>query len=411
MITVARLATMTVSLLVVSLSIPAPIQAQEYRRITLPVGYTFVGEVVGTSNTGMQLLIPSGEMDIPFELDPEIAPATATEMEQQPPLWVVVVDTKSSPDLADRAAEINVRLQQRFRAIPHTRVAGAGSLPEACRDELADCGQSVGCMLRALQGTGVYHAVVSFVEHDPRGDKLRLISLDVIQQGERARSELVFERDLSGYDNALLREGYHLLGLQPHEEIPEDESVGPAVLATATGDRPADSQVGGDDDTPDGANLISTGANSGEERTDDGDEQAGGTLRGTTTPVRIQISDIERRHKVAVGLAFVPFPGLGVAHMRDPGGFVFNMALDVGAGAGLVYLFGAVSPSAVGFYLPSILSTYAAAVIINQISVAASFHRQKRGLTPQAMRPRVSPLIAPVPGEGGVVIGLGLTAF
>lgn len=402
MITLTRLSSLAVLLTVLSLSATAG--AQEYRRITLPAGYTFVGEVVGTTSSGMQLLIPSGELEIPFDLAPEIAPASAEEMERQPPLWVVVVDTRSPPDLSDRAEEINAELQQRLRAIPHTRVANVNSLPTDSREELAGCGQSVGCMLKALQGTGVYHAVVSFVEHDVAGDKLRLISLDVIQQTERARSELVFERDLAGYHNAMLREGYHLLGLEPQVAIPEDEPVGPAVLATAGGDRASDQGGDGGDDTPDGANLIAGGSDEG--------DQAGDPVRVSTTPVRIQLGDIERRRKVAVGLAFVPFPGLGVAHMRDPGGFAFNMALDVGAGAGLVYLFGAVSPSAVGFYLPAILSTYAAGVLINQISVAASFHRQKRGLSVSAtVRPRLAPMIAPVPGDGGVVVGFGLSGF
>jgi hypothetical protein len=408
MITLKRLSTLAVLLTILSLSLTAT--AQEYRRITLPAGYTFVGEVVGTTSAGMQMLIPSGELDIPFDLDPEIAPATAAEMEQQPPLWVVVVDTRSPPDLSDRAEEINTALKQRLRAIPHTRVAGVDSLPAAPREELAGCGQSVGCMLKALEGIGVYHAVVSFVEHDAAGDKLRLISLDVIQQSERARSEMVFERDLDGYHNAILREGYHLLGLKPHDEIPDDEPIGPAVLATAGGDRRSDPGDDGGDDTPDGANLIAAGGNAGDAGTED--VRAGDPVRVTTTPVRIQLSDIERRRKVAVGLAFVPFPGLGVAHMRDPGGFAFNMAADVGAGAGLVYLFGAVSPSAVGFYLPAIAATYAAGVLINQICVAASFSRLKRGLSVSAStRPRVAPLIAPASADGGVVVGFGLSGF
>jgi hypothetical protein len=98
--------------------------------------------------------------------------------------------------------------------------------------------------------------------------------------------------------------------------------------------------------------------------------------------------------------------------MRDPGGFAFNMAADVGAGAGLVYLFGAVSPSAVGFYLPAIAATYAAGVLINQICVAASFSRLKRGLSVSAStRPRVAPLIAPASADGGVVVGFGLSGF
>lgn len=408
MITLMRLSSLAVLLTV--LSLPFTATAQEYRRITLPAGYTFVGEVVGTTSTGMQLLIPSGAMDIPFDLDPEIAPATAEEMEQQPPLWVVVVDTRSPPDLADRSEEINAELQKRLRAIPHTRVANAKSLPSDCRDQLAGCGQSVGCMLKALEGTGVYHAVVSFVERDAAGDKLRLISLDVIQQSERARSEMVFERDLASYPNAILREGYHLLGLEPQVEIPDDEPTGPAVLATVGGDRPSARGDGDGDDTPDGADLIAGGGRADD--TDTGGGRVADPVRVTATPVRIQLSDIERRHKVAVGLAFLPFPGLGVAHMRDPGGFAFNMAADVGAGTGLVYLFGAVSPSAVGFYLPAIAATYAAGVLINQICVAASFRRQSRSLSVSAaLHPRLAPMIAPVPGDGGVVVGFGLSGF
>ncbi len=403
----ARLTPLAALLLLFTVVSAAPAGAQEYRRISLPAGYTFVGEVVGTTHTGMQLRIPSGELDIPFDLAPEIAPATAEEMEQQPPLWVVVVDTKSPPDLVDRATEINAALMQRFRAIPHTRVAGVGSLPDPHRAELAECGQSVGCMINALQGLGVYHAVVSFVEHDTHGDKLRLISLDVIQQGERGRAELVFERSVDSYGNTLLREGYHLLGLTPLVTIPDDEPVGPAVLATSDGR--ADDDGGEDDGTPDGAALIATGDGHMGDRREDAGPGIGDPVRVTTTPVRIQLSDLQRRRKVAVGLAFVPFPGLGLAHMRDPGGFAFNMALDVGAGAGLVYLFGAVSPSALGFYLPAVLTTYAAGVLINQICVAASFDRQRRGLAARA--PRVTPLIAPATDDGGVVVGFGLVGF
>ena len=407
MFNLARLTPLASFLLLVTVVSTTPARAQEYRRITLPAGYTFVGEVVGTTHTGMQLRIPSGELDIPFDLAPEIAPATALEMEQQPPLWVVVVDTKSPPDLAQSATEINAALMQRFRAIPHTRVAGVDSLPDPNRDELAECGQSVGCMINALQGLGVYHAVVSFVEHDPHGDKLRLISLDVIQQQERGRAEHVFERSLDSYSNTLLKEGYHLLGLTPLLEIPDDEPVGPAVLATSDGRSEGDGAEA--DDNVDAAALIANGDGHLGDRRDDPGPNIDDPVRLTTTPVRIQLSDLQRRRKVAVGLAFVPFPGLGLAHMRDPGGFTFNMALDVGAGAGLVYLFGAVSPSALGFYLPAILSSYAAGVLINQICVAASFDRQKRGLA--ARGPRMTPLIAPATDDGGVVLGFGLVGF
>ena len=38
-------------------------------------------------------------------------------------------------------------------------------------------------MLKALDGTGSYYAVVSLLEHHEEGERLRLISLGVPEQG------------------------------------------------------------------------------------------------------------------------------------------------------------------------------------------------------------------------------------
>ena len=413
--------TLACLLLMILAGVSSPAEAQEYRRVSLPNGFTVVGEVVGASGAGMTLRLPSGDIVIPFSNNPEIASATATEAEVQPPLWIVVVDTKSPPDLSTRAAEINEYLLRRLRAIPHTRVTGAEALPEANRELLAECGQSVGCMLRCLENTGVFHAVVSFVESDPPGQTLRLISLDANTMAERSRSELFLEFDLPSYDNRILQQGYHLMGITPLKEIPDDDPVRPEVLATSGGSS-SEQRVAAGEDQPGGAELI-TGENvwAGPRQTDPATPETQTTtteeMRTSTnsTPVRIQLKDFERRHRAAVGLAFLPFPGLGSAHLRDPGGFTVNLALDVGAGFGLVYLFGAVSPSALGFYLPAILTTYVSVVLINQICVAVSAKRYKSRFEVAQTHPRVTPTLAAYPSPDGqalsINVGISITTF
>ena len=392
------------ALVVIVLALPAMAGAQELRRITLPDGQTFVGEVMGTSASGQEQRNPAGTIVIPFERAPDIAPATAAEMEQQPPLWIVVLESKSPPDLEERAAELKQNLLDRLRAIPHTRVTDSSVLPADRRTALAECGQSVGCMINALEGTGVYHGVVSFVEADPAGVRQRLISLDVAGGAERARGDMLFEGPPEAHANALLREGYRVLGVVPQVAIPDDA---PAVEVLATTDGTAgqgDGQTDGSDE-PDGADLIGDGSPWAGDRTGSG---AGVTT--SPTAVSIQHSDLERRHRAAIGLGFLPFPGLGSAHLRDPGGFAVNFVLDVGAGAGLVYLFGDISPTALGFYLPAILTTYGAGVLINQISVAISYKRLK-GRLPTA-RARVTPyatVLPPAGDEDGPMVGFGLS--
>jgi len=404
-------------LLLILAGAPTVAGAQEYRRVSLPNGFSVVGEVVGASGAGMTLRIPSGQIVIPFSNNPEIASATAAEAESQPPLWIVVVDTKSPPDLQDRATEINEFLVQRLRAIPHTRVTGAEALPETNREVLAECGQSVGCMLRSLENTGVFHAVVSFVEHDPPGQKLRLISLDANTMAERSRSELILEYPLPSYSNRILSQGYHLMGIAPLKAIPDDDPVAPEILAT-TGGSPSETRDAGEEDLPGGAELIGgEDVWAGPRQSDPAPEQTQAAEtpveRATTssTAVRIQLKDFERRHRAAIGLAFLPLPGLGSAHLRDPAGFTINLVLDVGAGFGLVYLFGAVSPTALGFYLPAALSTYASVVLFNQICVAVSAHRYKRRFDVSHARVRIVPTFAafPAPDGSGVAVNVGLS--
>jgi len=402
-------------LLWILVGLPPSASAQEFRRVKLPNGFTLVGEVVGTSGAGMTLQIPSGQIVIPFANNPEIGPASASEAESQPPLWIVVVDTKSPPDLESRATEINAFLLQRLRAIPHTRVTGAEALPAQNREALAECGQSVGCMLRALQNTGIFHAVVSFVEHDPPGQRLRLISLDANTFAERSRSELFLEFELSSYSNRILHQGYHLMGITPLQPIPYDDPVTPEVLATSGGSAPSDQRQEDAEDLPGGAELITGETVWAGPRTNDATasdvEQTGSQQPRTatsSTAVRIQLKDFERRHRVAVGLAFLPIPGLGSAHLGDPAGFTINLALDVGAGFGLVYLFGAVSPTALGLYLPSVLTTYASVVLINQICVAVSARRYRGRLESAGGRVRFTPTFAVAPSPDGRAVSVNL---
>ncbi len=391
-------------------------EAAEIRRITYPDGRSFVGEIVATTATSLTLRIPSGDMDVPYDANPEISPATAADVSSQPPLSIVVLETKSPVDLAPRAAEIHDFLITRLADIPHTRVTSSGSLPPDTREALTDCGQSIGCMLRALQATPVAHAVVSFVEHHEDGQRVRLISLGIPEQLERSRAELVVFGDVQGYRNRFLRLGYPLLGLRPLVPIADDA---PVVLATAGGEKvdgEDDGQV--DDGPPDGAELIARPDDGGAETGDPDDGAGDATLTpGTGTGVTLLSTDLRKRRQVAIALGFVPFPGLGSAYLKDPSGFALCLLFDVGAGAGLVYLFGATSPTALGFYLPAILSSYGVGVLINQIAAAVSFRRYRTrastGLEPAPPRWAVTfrPLLFAAPGadERTPTLHLGLT--
>ncbi len=392
--------------------------AAEIRRITFPDGRSFVGEVIATTSNSLTLRLPSGDLIVPFSANPEILVATEAEVSAQPPLSIVVLETRAPADLAWRATELNDFLIERLAAIPHTRVTGADSLPPDTRSELTDCGQSIGCMLKALHGTGLHHAVVSLLEHHEDGEQLRLISLGIPEQVERSRAELVVFGDVDSFRNRILAQGYRILELQPLEPIADDA---PVVLGTADGGR-----VGTDrqDDAadPDGAALIGqTTETNPEEGAEGNDGGTGSTVvdRGTGPETRVQVlsSDLKRRRNTAIALGFVPFPGLGSAHLRDPSGFVISMALDVGAGAGLVYLFGDLSPTALGFYLPAILTTYGVGVLVNQIAAAVSFRRYRNrfGADPKSAGtgrgPAFSALVVGLPGgdDGSAIVHLGLS--
>lgn len=392
----------------------SPAGAAEIRRITFPDGRSFVGEVISTTSTSLTLRLPSGDLIVPYADNPEIMAATEADVASQPPLSIVVLETRSPADLAWRGTEVNDYLIERIAAIPHTRVTGAESLTPDTRADLAECGQSIGCMLLALRGTGLHHAVVSLLEHHEDGEQLRLISLGIPEQTERSRAELVLFGEVDAFRNRLLAQGYRILGIQPLEPIPDDA---PVVLGTADGGR-VGSDREDDGGAPDGAALIGRTTETNPEDVDGGgdpgDTLVGGQTSGAAT---VLTSDLKRRRNTAIALGFVPFPGLGSAHLRDPSGFVISMALDVGAGAGLVYLFGDLSPTAIGFYLPAILSTYGVGVLVNQIAAAVSFHRYRARHGADASGaarthgPSLRPVVVGLPGVGetGPVLHLGLT--
>jgi hypothetical protein len=394
-------------------------EATEIRQVTFPDGRTFVGEIVATTATSLTLRIPSGDMDVPYDANPEISPAGEADVAAQPPLAIVVLETKSPGDLSGRAAEINDFLITRLADIPHTRVTSAQSLPPETHEMLAGCGQSLGCMLRALEGALLVHGVVSFVEHHEDGQRLRLISLGIPDQIERSRAELVLFGDVDAFSNRLLRQGYQLLGLRPSEPIPDDA---PVVLATAGGEKVDDGDDGDGDgggDAPDGADLIGHPPDGpAEESVENHGTEAAGSEVGTASFLP---TDLRKQRRVAIALGFVPFPGLGSAHLRDPSGFALSLLFDVGAGAGLVYLFGATSPTALGFHLPAILSSYGVGVLINQIAAAVSFRRYRTRTTGRSSahdgRPALTfrPLLFAVPEATGqpprVHVGLSISGW
>ncbi|MDP7112259.1 MAG: hypothetical protein QGH45_09855, partial [Myxococcota bacterium] len=66
-------------------------EATEIRQVTFPDGRTFVGEIVATTATSLTLRIPSGDMDVPYDANPEISPAGEADVAAQPPLAIVVL--------------------------------------------------------------------------------------------------------------------------------------------------------------------------------------------------------------------------------------------------------------------------------------------------------------------------------
>ena len=358
-------------------------QAQEYRRITLTDGRAFLGEVTGTDASGMTVRTPSGFILIPFEAGPNIDPASLADVEGQPPLSILVLQTQSSSANAKQVKEANAFVLDRFAAIPHTQVSKPSVLPKETRNAVDDCGDDITCMLGALAGSGHYYAVLPILDRHDAGTRLRLIGLDLFGRKEQARSEIDFVGDMKGFANRTLAAGYASIGLTPLAILPEDA---PVVLATSDGQTGTDGDTSTGDDTPDGTT---------------------GTA-GTSTPVKIQLSDLQRRRKVSIGLGFLPLPGLGSAHLKDPGGVVLNTIFAGASGFGLVYLFGAVSPSAVGFYLPAILTTYAAGVLINQASSSASYRRLKVSVAHRRQRPSAPVVfILPTPDERGAGMHVG----
>lgn len=355
--------------------------AQEYRTVKLADGHVYVGEVTGTSAAGMTLRTPSGEILIPFEAALEIGPATQSDVGSQPPLPIMVLETGASSALVEMGTEMTAFLAQQVAAIPHTEVQRAADLTAEQQQSLAGCGQSIPCLIRSLQDSGVYHALVPFLDNHEDGQQVRLIALNVPGQTELGRAEFVIYAELESFPNAFLRNAYQAMGITPLEEIPDDV---PILLATSGGERVTDDADAGsgDEEVPVGAELVSAGG--AVDTTDETGEDAtttGGEVGSTR--VKVQLSDMQRRRQVSIGLGFVPVPGLGSAHLEDPGGFALNTLFASGAGFGLVYLFGAVSPTALGFYLPAIGATYLAGVLINQISSAVSYRRYETGLTQQ----------------------------
>ncbi len=364
-------------------------QAQEYRRITLTDGRAFLGEVTGTDASGMTIRTPSGFILIPFETGPNIDPATQADVDGQPPLSILVLPTHTSSATAKQVKETNAFVQERFSAIPHTQISKASALPKDTRTAATACGEDVACLLGSLGGSGHYYAVLPILDRHDAGTRLRLIGLDLYGRKEQARSEVDFVGDMKGYANRTLAASYASIGLTPLAIVPEDA---PVVVATNDDDTGTDGDASDDDPPAD----------------DDGaTDSTGGNTVGvsTSTPVKIQLSDLQRRRKVSIGLGFLPLPGLGSAHLKDPGGVVLNTLFASASGFGLVYLFGAVSPTAVGFYLPAILTTYAAGVLINQASSSTSYRRLKASVAQRRQRP-ATPVVFVLPTPDGQGTGM-----
>lgn len=405
---------MALSLAIFGLLVPRPTSAQtsgpEVRVLKLADGRLITGRVLSADATGMNIEAPQGRITVPYASLAEVEVIEPAQYEKQAPLRIAVAPTVLGESPKELGRQVDLWLSDLVSLVPHTQVetpkqwaqalAGRGTALHSCSGEAA--------CLRSLAA-------------DLDIDRILIARLGDEEASEQGTTRTLQVRTVVVSSGASLRPAFPKLHLSEGQAAPDKSSqalldgVFLALGFEATVDTGA---VASAKFPP----SIEGSPAARETSTDDAREaesQQTATLEtkapsvSTIRTKKIESRPVAKKRSAvrgglslsppqAVGLNFLPVPGLASALQGDPRGFAISLATTVGLSWAAVYTAGRLGRSPEEFWLPAVLVPYALCVGINQLSLALATRGRGRpgvGTIRQSKRATVAS-IAPLLGPG-----------
>ena len=348
---------------------------QEVRFIKLVDGRTLIARVMSADAEKMNLEVPQGGMAVNYESLSEVEVLDAQAYEEQAPLRIglspTVFNGRTEKALAQ---DIDRWLGDLVALVPGTEVLSS----KRWAQELADRGT----MLRGCSGdASCLRPLADELELDriliPKlgeGDSVqRTLRLGTVINATGGFLKPAFPTSLVSGDRTLpaqssgelLQGVFASLGFEPSIDVP-------AVAASAFPQEDTEAVA----TTAPAVRSVEVTPREQEPRVT------------TLTPQQLAPSPLRPKWspspklnlglRKSVGLAFLPVPGLAAALQGDKRGFALSLIGTVGLSWASVYAFGRLARTAEAFWAPSILSSYAICVGLNQLSLALTQRKAAR---------------------------------
>jgi len=354
---------------------------------------------------GMKIEVPQGFITVPYTSLAEVEVIDAAEYASQAPLRIAVapVVLRSNPQSLARRAD--TWLPDLVALVPHTTVSSAKQWAQALADrgtELRACGGQADCLRPLAADLGIDRIVIAKLGDGASAERTLEIRTVVVNSGTRLRPAFPKLQIVGGQMDPSSSSGELLSGV--FRALGFEASIDAVAVAEAAFPR-------SDEDV-----LTARGSTSSElppatPLRDTAAEAERHTIKTTT----IQTNEIKARPLVkergpmfrpsfsqrqAVGLAFVPVPGLASALLGDRRGFALSLVGTVALSWATVYATGRFARTAEEFWLSAVVIPYAVCVGLNQLSLAIARGRSgaprlsQRRQRPRLPRAVVAPLLS-----------------
>lgn len=364
---------------------------QEVRILKLADGRVLTGRVLEADAKGMKIEVPQGLITVPYPSLAEVEVIDEAGYANQAPLRIAIAPLVLGNNPKSLAQGADTWLPDLVALVPHTTVTSTKQWAQALADrgtELHSCHGEADCLRPLAAGLGIDRIIIAKLATGASAQRTLEIRTVVVSSGAMLRPAFPKLAIVGGQIEPSSDPGELLSGM--FRALGFEASIDTLAVAQATFPRTEGDVLTARGATP--SDLPSTPPQSGA-----GPGPAARTIKTTT----IQTTEIKTRPlakergpqlrpsfsaRQAIGLAFVPVPGLASALLGDRRGFALSLVGTVALSWATVYATGRFARTPEQFWLSAVLIPYAVCVGLNQLSLAIA--RGRRGVPKLGQRRR-----------------------
>jgi len=326
----------------------------------------------------MEVEVPQGRITVPYPSLAEVEVLEEAKYEQQAPLRIAVAPTMLSEGPSELGRQVDLWLADLVSLVPHTEVNTPKQWAQALAGrgtKLHSCGGEASCLRPLAEELGIDRIVTARLGNEEISDQgtVRTLQLRTVVVSSGATLRPAFPklhsaggRPAPGVSSQALLDGVFLaLGFK----ATVDTKVVAAAKFPPSTEEALRVRGGGTDDLHEvkTAQAPKIAIQSPPTTTIKAQKLQ---ARPVGSRQSAQASRVSLSRQQAVGLGFLPVPGLTWALRGEPRGFAVSLLATVGLSWAAVYTAGRLGRSPEQFWLPAVLAPYALCVGINQLSLA-----------------------------------------